>query len=639
MNRTDYIKEATRQLSDTDFYIKTPTDLTEVHKTKISNTLNTMLRNDEIVQSVYYNLLPKDCTTPAFYFLPKIHKQNITGRPIISGNNSPTEKISAFIDEHIKQFVPLTKSYVRDTPDFIKKIEQFSHNGDFYLVTMDVTSLYTNIPNHEGLVAVTQTLIRENAHFRLQNRSLITLLQHVLHMNNFQFNGENYLQIGGTAMGTRVAPSYANLFMARLEDRLLANCEYKLPLYLRYIDDIFFIFPYSEADLHKFMHYMNNSHPTIKFTEEHSRSEVVFLDTIVKRLDNKLYTDLYTKPTDTHSYLEYTSSHPRHITQNGPYGQFLRLRRNCFFDNDFNRHADDMAQHYLKRGYPQDLIKQSRDKAFAVLHHDLIHKSAKKTASESRTPLVITYNRTNPDLMGLVHKYWPILQSTTRGATVFKNPPVRAYRRSENLRDILVRATLKPLNTQQTKHIQQPCTRQDCQTCKLLKRRNVLPTKDRDMKLAQNVDCNTNNVVYLLECNKCKKQYVGETKRKFIVRFKEHLADIRHNRDTPVAKHYNLNSHKNNTTLVFPIPSILSRIAGHPDRTTDVRKTMRKCGSTHYGALPHTALIYGSNQTDSHTPHSTSLLFSWVGTDKPYCWSHTEEHKWSNWQWQTSPPR
>ena len=102
-------------------------------------------------------------------------------------------------------------------------------------------------------------------------------------MNNFQFNGENYLQIGGTAIGTRVAPSCTNLFMACLEDRLLANCEYKLPLYLRYIDDIFFIFPYSEADLHKFMHYMNNSHPTIKFTEEHSRCEVVFLDTIVNK--------------------------------------------------------------------------------------------------------------------------------------------------------------------------------------------------------------------------------------------------------------------------------------------------------------------------------------------------------------------
>ena len=119
-------------------------------------------------------------------------------------------------------------------------------------------------------------------------------------------------------MGTHVAPSYANLFIARLEDRLLANGECKLPLYLRCIHDIFFIFPYSEADLHKPMRYMNNSHTTIKFTEEHSRSEVVLLDTIVKRLDRKLYTDLYTKPTDKHSYLEYTSPHPRHITLNGP---------------------------------------------------------------------------------------------------------------------------------------------------------------------------------------------------------------------------------------------------------------------------------------------------------------------------------
>ena len=109
-----------------------------------------------------------------------------------------------------------------------------------------------------------------------------------------------------------------------------------------------------------------------------------------------------------------------------------------------------MAQHYLKLGYPQDLITQSRDKAFAVLHYDLIHKSVKKTASESRTPLMTTFNTTNPVLMGLVDKYWPILQSTTRRAILFKTLPVHAYRWSENLRDILVRAKLKPLNTQQT---------------------------------------------------------------------------------------------------------------------------------------------------------------------------------------------
>ena len=363
MDRTDYITEATRQLSDNKFYTKTQVDLTGPHIEKITQT-STMLTNDEIAPSVYCNLVPKDCKTPAFYFLLKIHAQNIMGRPIISGNNSPTEKISAFVDEHIKQFVPRVKSYVRDIPDIIKKIENFKLNGDYFLVTMDVTSLYTNIPNHKGLVTVTQTLIRENARFHANNRSLIML--HVLHMNNFQFNGENYLQIGGTAMATRMAPSYTNLFMARLEENFSqkANTNFISSLHWRYISHL----PIQLERPHQ-IHDMNNAHPTIKFTEEHSQSEVVFLDTIVKRLNQNLYTDLYTKPTDMYSYLYFTSSHPKHTCHNGPYGQFLRLRRYCHFDDDFNRHADAMTQHYLKRWYMQDLITQSRYKAFAVLHH------------------------------------------------------------------------------------------------------------------------------------------------------------------------------------------------------------------------------------------------------------------------------
>ena len=135
MDRTDYIKEATQQLSDTNFYTKMRMDLTGSHFSKITQTLTKMLRIDEIEMSVYRNLLPKDCKTPALYFLPKVHiinKQNITGRPIISGNNIPTEKISTFINERIKQSVQQIKSYVQDTPDFIKKIENFKHTGDDY---------------------------------------------------------------------------------------------------------------------------------------------------------------------------------------------------------------------------------------------------------------------------------------------------------------------------------------------------------------------------------------------------------------------------------------------------------------------------------------------------------------------------
>ena len=170
---------------------------------------------------------------------------------------------------------------------------------------MDVTSLYTNIPNMEGLVSIARSLMKHQPEFKLQYKTLLELLNLVLHKNNFQFNGEHYLQIGGTAIGTKVAPSYANLFMARLEQKLLVKAKtdfhIELPLYLRYIDDIFFIFPYRETKLEQFMTLMNSYHKTIKFTEEHPRNKIIFLDTYVKRDKDSLYTDSHTQLSALHT--------------------------------------------------------------------------------------------------------------------------------------------------------------------------------------------------------------------------------------------------------------------------------------------------------------------------------------------------
>ena len=91
-SRDDYIKEGIRQLSDTNFYVKLDYDPTPNHIDEIHNTLLKALQRDEITKKIFEFLVPTDCTTPAWYFLPKIHKEKITGRPIVSGNNSPAEK-------------------------------------------------------------------------------------------------------------------------------------------------------------------------------------------------------------------------------------------------------------------------------------------------------------------------------------------------------------------------------------------------------------------------------------------------------------------------------------------------------------------------------------------------------------------
>ena len=79
------------------------------------------------------------------------------------------------------------------------------------LATLDVTSLYTNIDHSSGLEAAREALnwSRPGPGLKPSSTSIITLLKLVLTKNNFQFNGQNFLQISGTAMGIRVAASFA----------------------------------------------------------------------------------------------------------------------------------------------------------------------------------------------------------------------------------------------------------------------------------------------------------------------------------------------------------------------------------------------------------------------------------------------
>lgn len=139
-----------------------------------------------------------------------------------------------------------------------------------------------------------------------------TLSRLVLELNSFEFNGSFFLQTSGTAMGTKMAPNYANIFMGNLESNFLASRSLKPLFYKRYIDDIFLIWSHSEEELLEFIRAFNFAHPSICFTDSYSRSEITFLDTRVLINDSKLATQLYRKPTDRQKYLHYDSRHPRH---------------------------------------------------------------------------------------------------------------------------------------------------------------------------------------------------------------------------------------------------------------------------------------------------------------------------------------
>ena len=271
-----------------------------------------------------------------FYLLPKIHKKQVPGRPICSSIGHPTCNISKFVDAHIKDYAPKTQSYVRDTQHFISRLKQLGQiPKGALLVTLDVSSLYTNIPNHEGILAVAAHLRQDRTKDPI-SPYILQLLRLVLHSMNFTFNDQHFLQISGTAMGTALAPNYAILFMYRFKTRALKGWDKQPLLWLRFIDDIFMIWNHGQEELDRFIKYINNIHDKIKFTDEASTESINFLDTTVKIDSSRhLCTTLYEKPTDTHLYLHYTSAHHRPCHTKGPYGQFLRIRRICTKNDDF----------------------------------------------------------------------------------------------------------------------------------------------------------------------------------------------------------------------------------------------------------------------------------------------------------------
>ena len=148
-------------------------------------------------------------------------------------------------------------SYIKDTNDYINKIYNFAVPINSFLVTIDAKSLYTNIPNNEGIASVK----KKYDHYpnkTIPTKIIVTFLALILTLNNFIFNSKFYLQIKGCAMGTICAPSYANIFMSEFEEKhiypLIKN---KSVIYLCYIGNIFMVWIKSESELRHFMNEIN----------------------------------------------------------------------------------------------------------------------------------------------------------------------------------------------------------------------------------------------------------------------------------------------------------------------------------------------------------------------------------------------
>ena len=346
-DRKDYLQEASKRLRDTNVYKDVNfkenilTGLVERSNKVFSHLCSRKLISERELKYFIYTF-KKANNLGKLDFLPKIHKSlsSVPGRPVISNCGTPTGKISEYLDHILKPVMQESWSYIKDSGDFLKKVKHLGPIPDgAILVTADVVGLYPSIPHKAGLEALRRRLNKRET-FEIPTEDIVQMAEFVLKNNFFEFNREVKRQKSGTAIGTKFAPPYACIFMDEVETEFLKSQELQPFLWLRYIDDIFFIWTHGTQELDSFLNELNKFHPNLSFTYETSEERVNFLDLNVSIRNGAISTDLYIKPTDGHQYLHYKSSHPEHIKNSIPYSQALGSSRICSSEKDFKGHVD-----------------------------------------------------------------------------------------------------------------------------------------------------------------------------------------------------------------------------------------------------------------------------------------------------------
>ena len=420
-------------------------------------------------------------------------------------------------------------------------------------ISIDIKSMYTNIPVEEGLAAFKITLDKRSDQ-SIPTHFILKLLKLIMEKNIFTFNEEYWLQVLGTCMGTRVAPTYANLFMGVLEQKILDNCpphlRPHLRLWKRYIDDILIIWTDSWDSFLEFFNYINNFHRTMKYDEpchDSTTNSCNFLDLNISVQNGKLVTDLYRKPTDKPRALLPSSAHPTHITSNIVYSMAFRLIRICSGEEDFKKRLVELKEDFLiPRGYKPKII-DGQYKRIMELPGDtylqrrkeaLKKKEKKQAGAEHRVIVPFVYNPLLPKLSTVLSKHYnTMIFNNPELKEIFPEPPMGALKQGPNLRKNLCRSVLYRTSrntkyqrsTRKTSEGWKKCSK-PCPVCPFAappKQTITSEVSDYIHNIKTPVTCQSENIIYMWRCKKenCVSKpenfYIGLSKRKFQLRFSD----------------------------------------------------------------------------------------------------------------------
>ncbi|XP_071439012.1 uncharacterized protein [Hetaerina americana] len=198
------------------------------------------IKRSSIPMEDKWRLFPSAAKPPHLYGLPKVHKEGVPLRPIVSNIDAPTYKLAQYIARSLQPFAGRTDSSVKNSTEFIHTIKNIEVKEQDVLVSFDVISLFTNTPINDSM-----QLIKELTSEGLP-KDFPDLTEFCLKKSYFLWNDKCFQQKEGAAMGSPLSPVVVDIFMENLEKKAIKAYPKKPSLWICYVDHTFVIWPHGK---------------------------------------------------------------------------------------------------------------------------------------------------------------------------------------------------------------------------------------------------------------------------------------------------------------------------------------------------------------------------------------------------------
>jgi len=295
----------------------------------------------------------------------------VKSRPIAADHSSIMHNLSRLLAAALNMLVRQQPTVLQKPSNLLSELravqlDSSTEPDQIFLVTADVDSLYPSLNNHH------RTLLLQQLPRLLQDQQGTVTLEQVqlpvhwlqqaialvLDHHYVSFEQRLFRQRRGTAMGTPMAPPYANLILALLEQDVIKDFQEHLLLYRRYIDDILVVFRGDANALRQFQTRLAQQ-LQLTLTWSISTSNAEFLDLAIWKLHDGLCYRTHQKTLNNYLYVPRSSQHPPRMFRGIIIGELTRYARTCAREEDFLQIAKRFFQRLRARGYPMSILRQA----------------------------------------------------------------------------------------------------------------------------------------------------------------------------------------------------------------------------------------------------------------------------------------